>query len=251
MVKYIYKYNPDTYEYTNLEQAYLDPEETRTQGKNVYSLPAWATFTKPPKTLKNEVAIFDFNNDDWIIEPDYRGMYQVNNTMQPEKVLNFGALPEGYIPITESQALKIEEDPLYYIINDGQLIINPNYEEQKLFAAKEKKYQEALNGANDFINNEACFQFDENNSIEATDGNIAKFTAYAVGFSTGQLQQVYWTSKEDNVIVLNAEDVQNILFGLGSIQGDVWNVQFVAYKTAIDEAQTVAEVERIVINYVN
>lgn len=128
----------------------------------------------------------------------------------------------------------------------------PHYtEEEKLAIAKENKYQEALKGANNFINNEACFQFDKNNSIEATDGNIAKFTAYAVGFSTGQLEQVYWTTKEDNVIVLNAEDVQNILLGLGSIQGDVWNVQFVAYKTAIDEAQTVAEVERIVINYVN
>ena len=127
----------------------------------------------------------------------------------------------------------------------------PHYTpEEQLAIAKDNKYQEALKGANQFLNKTACFQFDENNSIEATDGNIAKFTAYAVGFSTGQLQQVYWTTKEDNVIVLYAEDVQNILTGLGAIQGDVWNVQFVAYKTAIDEAATVAEVERIVINYV-
>lgn len=251
MTKYIYKYNPDTFEFLEAQEAYIDPEETKIQGKNIYSLPAWATFDKPLKTKKNEVAIFDLDLNTWKIEPDYRGMYQVNENMQPEIISNYGELPEGYIPITEAQAIKIIEDPLYYIIENDELIINPQYNEQKLASAKEKKYNEALKGANNFINNEASFQFDENNSIEATDGNIAKFTAYAVGFSTGQLQQVYWTTKEDNVIVLNAEDVQNVLFGLGSIQGDVWNVQFVAYKTAIDEAQTVAEVERIVINYVN
>lgn len=128
----------------------------------------------------------------------------------------------------------------------------PHYtEEEKLNIAKENKYYEALNGANQFLSGEACFEFDENNSIEATDGNIAKFTAYAVGFSSGQLDKVYWTSKEDNVIELYADDVQNILINLGSIQSDVWNVQFVAYKTAIDNASTVEEVERIIINYVN
>lgn len=251
MTKYYYKYSSIDFTYLGKEEAYLDPEETKIAGTEVYSLPAFATFINPPKTENLEVVIFDIQTQKWKIEPDYRGMYQVNEDMQPEEILNFGELPQGYIPITKAQALKIEEDPIYYIIEDGQLVINPQYDEQKLAIAKEKKYQEALNGANDFINNEACFQFDENNSIEATDGNIAKFTAYAVGFSTGQLQQVYWTSKEDNVIVLNAEDVQNILFGLGSIQSDVWNIQFVAYKTAIDEAQTVAEVERILINYVN
>lgn len=163
--------------------------------------------------------------------------------------LGVGCSDEYYkeIGMKQRDVEQSEVDFLWYLANKC-----PHYtDEEKLAIAKENKYQEALKGANQFLNKTACFQFDENNSIEATDGNIAKFTAYAVGFSTGQLEQVYWTSKEDNVIVLNAEDVQNILFGLGSIQGDVWNVQFVAYKTAIDEAQTVAEVERIVINYVN
>lgn len=250
-MKYYYNYNSTDFEYIGFEPAYLDPEETKIAGTEVYSLPAFATFIEPPKTKKQETVIFDIQKQSWVKVPDYRGLYQVDDKMIPEEVLKLGELPEGYIPITKAQALKIEEDPIYYIIEDNQLIINPQYKEQKLANTKENKYQEALKGANNFINNEASFQFDENNSIEATDGNIAKFTAYAVGFSTGQLEQVYWTTKEDNVIVLNAEDVQNILLGLGSIQGDVWNVQFVAYKTAIDEATTVAEVERIVINYVN
>lgn len=137
-----------------------------------------------------------------------------------------------------------------YIYQNGSIVKNPNYEAEALIEAKQNKYNEALEGANDFINNEACFQFDENNSIEATDGNIAKFTAYALGFSSGSLEVVYWTSKEDNVIELTALDVQTILTGLGEIQSDVWNIQFVAYKNAIEAATSLQDIERIVINYV-
>jgi hypothetical protein len=146
---------------------------------------------------------------------------------------------------------KIWNDLEKYIWNGSKLVKNPNYNAEQLEKAKNKKYLEALAKAKDFIENGALFQFDENNHIEATDGNIGKFTAYAVGFSSKQFNSVYWTTKEDNVIELNAEDVQTILVGLGSIQSDVWNVQFVAYKTAIDNASTVEEVERITINYVN
>ena len=124
-------------------------------------------------------------------------------------------------------------------------------EEQKLQEAKEAKYNEALQGAKDFIDNEAVYQFDENNHIEATDGNIGKMTAYALGFQTGTIQQVAWTSKEDNVLILNANDVLRILTGLGEIQSDVWNRQFVNYKTRIDNAQTVEAVNKIEVIYVN
>lgn len=130
-VKYIYKYDPDTFEYLETQTAYIDPEETKVQGKNVYCLPAWATFTKPPKTSKNEIAVFDSVSDDWIIEADYRGMYQVSENMQPEEIFNIGDVPEGYIAITEAQANKIIEDPFYYIVDKGELVINPDYAEQK------------------------------------------------------------------------------------------------------------------------
>jgi hypothetical protein len=122
-------------------------------------------------------------------------------------------------------------------------------EVQKLQEAKEAKYQEALDGAKNFIETEAAYQFDENNHIEATDGNIGKMTAYALGFQTGTIQTVSWTSKEDNVLILTANDVLRILTGLGEIQSDVWNVQFVDYKNAIEEASTVEQVNAIVVNY--
>lgn len=122
-------------------------------------------------------------------------------------------------------------------------------DKQKLEEAKQKKYEEALQGAKDYIENEAVYQFDENNSIEATDGNIGKMTANAFGLAQGAIETVTWTSKEDNVLILNAEDVARILLGLGAVQAAIWNVKFVAYKTAIESATTIEEVEAIVIDY--
>lgn len=129
----IYLYDDITKEYTGSRNADLDPEETKRQGKNVPLVPAYATLIKPPAKEDLKTIIFNLNN--WEIVDDFRGLYMVNSDMQPQKVVDFGSLPEGYAVATEEQAQKILEDDLFYIVQDGQLIENPNYEEQK--AARE------------------------------------------------------------------------------------------------------------------
>ncbi len=125
----IYNYDPITFEYTGYSQADLDPAETKAQGKEVYLIPANATTIKPPKTKANETATFCSGS--WQIKADYRGQYIVDETMQPQIVEQIGNLPNGFIPITEKQAQKIQEDDLYYVISDGKLIKNPDYDKQK------------------------------------------------------------------------------------------------------------------------
>lgn len=124
----IYNYNPYTHEFTIATEADLNPAATKIEGHDVYMLPAYSTEEKPPKTNKNQVAVF---NNGWEIKSDYRGMYQVNSDMIPSKITEIGELPEGYAVATEAQAQKIIEDDLYYIIDNGKLIINPNYEADK------------------------------------------------------------------------------------------------------------------------
>ena len=130
----IYNYDEFTKEYTGYCNADLDPEETKRQGKNVYLIPANATAQKPPKVKEHETVIY---NNGWEIVADFRGLYMVNSDMNPLKVEQIGALPEGYAPASEEQVQKILEDDLFYIVQDGQLIENPNYEEQK--AARERE----------------------------------------------------------------------------------------------------------------
>lgn len=130
----IYNYDEFTKEYTGYCNADLDPEETKRQGKNIYLIPANATTQKPPKVKEHETVIY---NNGWEIVADFRGLYMVNSDMNPLKVEQIGALPEGYAPASEEQAQKILEDDLFYIVQDGKLIENPNYEDQK--AAREKE----------------------------------------------------------------------------------------------------------------
>lgn len=126
----VYNYDSITNEYTGYCNAYLDPAETKAQGKDVYLIPAYATDKKPPKTKEHQTVIFV--NNKWEIVADYRGCMAVDNRMIPIQIENIGDLPEGYVIITLEQLdLLAEYGHLYFIIVDGELVVNPNYEEDK------------------------------------------------------------------------------------------------------------------------
>ena len=126
-------------------------------------------------------------------------------------------------------------------------------DEELLEQLKQAKYNQANNGAKEYLESgNALFEFDEGKHIEATDGNIGKFTGFAVGYITGQLEPtdtVEWNTKEDETVQLNQGQVSTILFGLGQVQTLVWTVKFPQYLQAIENAQTVEEVNAIVIDY--
>jgi len=143
----------------------------------------------------------------------------------------------------------IEETNKKYILYNGSYAT----EEEILPTVKQKKYDEANNGAKEFLESgEALFEFEEGKHIEATDGNIAKLTAYALAYVTGQLEPtetVVWNTKEDETVELNAEQIAFIVKGLGLVQASVWSVQFPAYVQAIERANTIEEVNAINIEY--
>ena len=168
------------------------------------------------------------------------------------EVKTLGDAPAGYQFVSSSDYEKYMADNDSFKVVDGvftDVTDTDEYKALKLVKAKEAKLNEAIFKAKDFIENEACYQFDENNSIEATDGNIGKLTAYALGFQTEQYEKVYWTSKEDNIIELNQEDLIRVLLGLGNIQSNVWNVQYIDFKNAITNASTIEAVNNIIITY--
>mgnify|MGYP003289785778 CR=1 FL=1 len=123
-------------------------------------------------------------------------------------------------------------------------------QEELLEQAKESKKAEALSKANEYINNgEALFEFEENKHIEATDGNIGKFTAYLIGFEKEIYETVRWNTKEDENVELNAEQVAYILQGLANVQSYVWTWKYPVFLKSIEFAKTVEEVEKIKIDY--
>lgn len=127
-------------------------------------------------------------------------------------------------------------------------------EEEVLEQAKQAKYNEANSKANEYLQSgEALYEFEPDKHIEATDGNIAKMTAYALAYVTGQLQPtdtVVWNTKEDETVNLNQEQIVSILQGLGQVQAVVWSVQYPLYVNMIESATTIEEVKAIVIDYI-
>lgn len=134
---FTYRYNSQTLEFAGEEKAFIDPERTKAAGYEVYILPAYSTFKKP-EIAEHQAALYDISNDDWVILPDYRGQYIVNESMNVKIQAELGPLPEGYIPISEEQAVIIQNDPIYYIIDNGRLNKNPDYEEEKEQQEKER-----------------------------------------------------------------------------------------------------------------
>ena len=132
----IYHYSIKTHECIGSSEATLDPEATKHEGKEVWLVPANATLLKPPKEKPFKVSIFE--NGTWVVKDDYRGRYVCNETLDVHLVQEIGALPEGYILITDAQAEKIIADPLFFIVQDGELIENPNYEKAKEAERKQR-----------------------------------------------------------------------------------------------------------------
>lgn len=134
---------------------------------------------------------------------------------------------------------------------DKALIAWGKTDEEKLNEAKINKYNEINNGARIYLESgNALFEIEEGKHIEATDGNIAKLSAYALSFITGATQDVvYWNTKEDETIALNQEQLTQALMGLGEVQATVWNVKFPYYLKLLESATTVEEINAITVDY--
>lgn len=87
-----YIYDKKTKEFKGQQLAFLDPLESKKQNKNIYLVPALSTDKEPPKTKKNQVAIFSGSN--WKIVSDYRGQTYYIGTKQYE-MKEIGELPSG------------------------------------------------------------------------------------------------------------------------------------------------------------
>lgn len=93
----VYKYNEETKEYISTETALLDPLETKKQQKNIYLLPANATFTAPPAEKEGFARVWGGEN--WQEVEDHRGTeYWLPGEeygTPAHEMKELGPLPEG------------------------------------------------------------------------------------------------------------------------------------------------------------
>ena len=124
-----YIYDEKTKEYTSTQNAFIDPLETKKQGKNVYLVPANATDKKPLETKENQAVIF--NGSEWEIVADYRNKTYYIGTEQHE-MKELGDLPKGatFEPVEPEKTLdELKSEKLAELTSitskfDNQLVNN-------------------------------------------------------------------------------------------------------------------------------
>ena len=176
-------------------------------------------------------------------------------------------LTEGVenLEVDESLYNAFVESPDMYIWDGSDVVINPNYENEKLKQAQQSKLQEASYKAFEYRNVIGLVSFNarpvdtsllaegETTLILHTELlNQNDFFQRMTGFSTGMFtEDIIYNTKEDVLIYLNAEETQAIYYAIIDRAGRLWNEDYMVYKALIEGCKTAEEVEQIVIDYDN
>ena len=116
----IYNYDPITFIYTFSENADLDPEETKMQGKNVYLLPSNATFIKPPAAKEDKAIVW--NENQWEYVSDYRKNYdKVDSNLNVYDITEIGEIEEGFALVTKELGELIKVNPNDYVFENDSV----------------------------------------------------------------------------------------------------------------------------------
>lgn len=91
-----YLYDENTKEYKGYTEAQLDPLESEAQGKDVYLIPANATFTQVLEQKAGYAILW--KNTKWEYEVDKRGLRYIAPNLNPQSIFTVTKLgePEGY-----------------------------------------------------------------------------------------------------------------------------------------------------------
>ena len=120
----IYLYDRDTKEYICGKNAFLDPLETKKQGKEVYLIPANAVLDEPPAAVEGKAIVFA---DGWQLVDDNRGKEAVNAARGRFTVDYIGSR-EGDTVLTDETITALETGEK--VIRDGEVVDRPAEEKE-------------------------------------------------------------------------------------------------------------------------
>lgn len=214
-----YTYDEKTKEFTGTQNAFIDPLETKKQGKNVYLVPANATDKKPLETKENQAVIF--NGSEWEIIADYRNKTYYIGTEQFE-MKELGDLPKG-----------ATFEP-----------VEPVEPEKTLSELKSEKLAELTSITSKF-----------DNQLVNTDMIIKSSLGFAInadlrsqnnlrGLIAVGVEPVNFVTADNSVKSLTIEQL-NVLLHECALNGQSLYLQKWEYKARIENAQTKEELEAI------
>ena len=215
-----YTYDKKTKEYTGTQNGFIDPLETKKQGKNIYLVPANATDKKPLKTKKNQAVIF--NGSEWEIVADYRNKTYYIGTEQHE-VKELGDLPKGatFEPVEPEKTLdELKSEKLAEL------------------TAITSKFDDQLVNTDMIIKSSLGFSI---NADLRSQNNLR-------GLIVVGISPVNFVTADNSVQSLSLEQL-NVLLNECALNSQNLYLQKWKYKAQIEQAQTVEELNKIVFKF--
>lgn len=213
-----YTYDEKTKEFTGTQNAFIDPLETKKQGKNVYLVPANATAKKPLKAKENQAVIF--NGSEWEIVADYRNKTYYIGTEQHE-MKELGDLPKGatFEPVEPEKTLdELKEKKLDELTAAGHQfdnqLVNENMIIKSALGFKANADLRSQNNINGLIaaNKEPVAYVDSQNAVHSL--TLAQLnTLLAECIENGQyLYQQKWAYRAKINACITKEELEAITF---------------------------------------
>lgn len=214
----VYKYDEITNEYVGTETAQLNPLETEIQGKDVWLLPANATFDMPLVVKEGYAQVFKDNV--WNYVEDNRGKeYWLADDEYgtPARVMKeLGEFPEGAVfeaPEKPFEQLKSEKIAEFKSTRDNLEVEPITY-------------------------NGNSFDYDE----KARDRINAAIIALDLAGADAQLS---WTTADNNEAIVTANDLRGIIASV-ALRSNELHVKYRELKALVEATTTKEELEVIV-----
>ena len=209
----VYKYDEKTKEYIGEEQALIDPLETELQGKDIYLLPANATFEKP--NLQDGFA--SMFNGKWENIEDNRGKeywLDTDTFGTPAKTMKeLGAFPAGAVftaPAKTIEQLKSDKINEFKFKRDSLEVEPISYQ---------------------------GYRFDYND--KARDRISAAIIALDV--SKGQIA---WTTADSTEVMVNADDLRGMIAAV-AMRSNELHVKYRQLKEQVEACTIKEQLEKI------
>ena len=189
--------------------------------------------------------IYDYSDNDYpkakyteiITEDEYR--------KHPNKVMIQENQEEIKVPEYDEDGNIIGY--LTEIIYSYELVLNPNYEAEEIARLKVELFYENADKAKAAVEN-GYVEF-KDAQFETNAQTVGDLTATMLLMQASGIETYAWLSKDDQVIELTLEDFGTLGGLIAGYKAHIWNEEYMEYKRQINNAQSVAELKAIVIEY--
>ena len=137
----------------------------------------------------------------------------------------------------------------YDVTSDGivDLRVTPEYIAEVFNQKKQEKQAENTQKAKQAVEN--GYVTFKNAQFETNAQTVGDLTATMLMLQASGIETYSWLSKDDKVVELSVEDFSTLGGLIAEYKNAVWNEKYIAYKMAIENAETLEELNNIEIIY--